>query len=371
LFAGPVLNAGAKASNNSYLVYIGTYTGPTSKGIYVFRFDTKTGNSTEPLLAAETKNPSYLASDASGNFLYAVNEVSDFQGQKSGAVSAFSISKDGKLKLLNQVSSQGEGPCHLSLDKTGKYVLVANYDSGSIAVFPIQRDGKLGEVTTSIKHVGHGPDPQRQEGPHAHQIQTSPDNHFVIAADLGLDELLSYKFDSSHGRLVANNPAYAKVEDASGPRHFAFTPDGHFAYVLEEMRSAVSAFAYDSSSGALNHIQTISNLPADFSGRKEAAEIAVHPSGKFLYASNRGDDSIAVFAIAADWKLSSVEYVKTGGKTPRGFALDPAGSYLLVGNQESDSIVAFRINSKTGRLTLSGQQVHAPSPVSVEFVREK
>jgi 6-phosphogluconolactonase len=372
LSASPVLNAGKNgASSASYLVYVGTYTGPASKGIYVFRFDPSTGGATEPLLAAETKNPSFLAADPGGHFLYAVNEVSDYEGKKSGAVTAFSVGGEGTLKFLNQVPSQGVGPCHVSLDKAGRHVLVANYDSGSVAVFPVTKDGKLGEATASIQHVGHGADPQRQEAAHAHQIRTSPDNHFVIAADLGLDQLLIYKFDSKKGTLTPNNPPYAKVEDASGARHFAFTPDGHFLYVLEEMRSAVSAFAYDAASGTLSHLQTISNVPDDFRGTKEAAEIVVHPSGKFLYASNRGHDSIAVFAIAADGKLSNVEYARTEGKTPRGFALDPTGSYLLVGNQESNNIVIFRVDPKTGRLTVTGQPVHVPSPVSVEFVRVK
>ena len=372
LFATPLQSADKKPGGHaSYLVYVGTYTGPASKGIYLLRFDSTTGQASEPVLAAETKNPSFLAADPRGHFLYAVNEVSDYEGKKSGAVSAFSIERDGKLKLLNQIPSQGEGPCHLSLDRTGKYVLVANYDSGSVAVFPAAPDGKLGQPTASIRHSGHGPDAERQEGPHAHEIMASPDNHFVIAADLGLDQLLSYKFDAKKGTLAANNPPFAKVEDGSGPRHFAFTPNGHYLYVLEEMRSAVSAFAYDAGAGTLSHLQTVSNLPADYHGRKEAAEIFVHPSGKFLYASNRGHDSIAVFAIGADGKLTNVDYVLTGGKTPRGFALDPTGSFLLVGNQESDSIVVFRIDSQTGRLTRSGSEVHVPSPVSVEFVRAR
>jgi 6-phosphogluconolactonase len=372
LSAAAVLHAGNNpGKGSSYFVYVGTYTGPTSKGIYVFRFDSATGQATEPVLAAETKNPSFLAAQPAGHFLYAVNEVSDFEGKKSGAVSAFAIEVNGNLKSLNEVPSQGAGPCHLSLDKTGKYVFVANYDSGSIAAFPIGSDGKLGQPTATIQHSGHGPDPERQEGPHAHEILPSPDNHFVVASDLGLDELLSYKFNARNGTLTANTPAYAKTEDASGPRHFAFTPNGKYVYVLEEMRSAVSGFAYDAGSGRLTHIQTISSLPADFGGHKEAAEIAVHPSGKFLYASNRGHDSIAVFAIAPDGKLSNIEYVPTGGKTPRGFALDPTGSNLLVGNQESDSIAVFRIDPATGRLKMSGPGIQVPSPVSIELVRER
>ncbi len=357
------------AGKQNYMVYVGTYTGPMSKGIYFFRFDAATHRATTPELAGETANPSFLAADRSGRYLYAVNEISDYQGQKSGAVSAFSIDrKSGKLTFLNQVSSRGAGPCYVTLDKTGKYVLVANYDSGTVAVFPILADGKLGEASGFVQHTGKGTDPERQEGPHAHQIELSRDNRFAIAVDLGLDKLLIYKFDPAKGTLLPNNPAFAAVDPGSGPRHFAFTPNSRFAYVLEEIRSAVTGFAYDSATGALRKLQTISNLPESFNGRKEAAEIAVHPSGKFLYASNRGHDSIAVFGIGNDGKLTNVEYASTGGKTPRGFALDPTGSYLLVGNQESNNIVVFQIDSKTGRLKPTGQILQVPTPVDVKFV---
>jgi 6-phosphogluconolactonase len=364
----PAAQATAK-KRTSFLVYIGTYTGPVSKGIYVFRFDAATGRTSNPQLAAETKNPSFLAADPTGRFLYAVNEVSDYEGKQTGAVSAFAIERpSGKLRFLNQVASEGAGPCHVSLDHTGKHVLVANYDGGSVAVFPVSQDGKLGAPTASVKHSGHGPDPERQEAPHAHEIEVSPDNRFAIVADLGLDELLSYRFDREKGTLSPNDPPYAKVDPGSGPRHFAFTPDGKFLYVLEEMRSAITGFSYDAKSGAMTPLQTVSSVPADFGGRKEAAEIAVHPSGKFLYASNRGHDSIAVFSIAADGKLTNLEYTPTGGKTPRGFGIDPTGSYLILGNQDSNAIVIFRIDPNTGRLTPSKHTLQVASPVSVEFV---
>ena len=354
---------------HSYFVYVGTYTGPVSKGIYVFRFDPATGQASSPELAAETRNPSFLAADRSGRFLYAVNEVSDYQGHKSGAVSAFSIDHaSGKLTLLNQVSSRGAGPCYVSLDKNDKYVLVANYDSGTVAVFPVLNDGKLGEASAFVQHAGHGADPERQDSPHAHQIEVSSDNRFAIAADLGLDKLLIYKFDPAKGALAANNPAFAEVDAGSGPRHFAFTPNGRFVYVLEEMRSAVTTFSYDAQTGTLRKLQTISSLPKDFNGEKEAAEIVVHPSGKFVYASNRGHDSIAVFAIGPDGRLSILEHVLTGGKTPRGFALDRTGSYLFAGNQGSNNIVIFHIDSKTGRLKATGQMLQVPTPVSVVFI---
>jgi 6-phosphogluconolactonase len=356
---------------NSYIVYVGTYTGPASKGIYAFRLDESTGRATSLGLAGETANPSFLAPDFNGKYLYAVNEQSDFQGQKSGAVSAFLIDRgNGKLTPLNQVSSHGAGPCYITLDKNGNFVLVANYDSGTVATFPVQADGKLGEAASVIQHSGHGSDPERQEAPHAHEIELSPDNRFAVAADLGLDKLLVYKFDATSGKLQANDPAYAELDPGSGPRHFAFTPDGKFAYVLAEMKSTVTAFSYDSQTGALHKMQTISSLPPGFKGHNDAAELVVSPSGKFVYASNRGSDTIAVFSVASDGKLASVEYAPTQGKTPRGFRIDPSGSYLFAANQESNNVVIFHVDKKSGKLKATGQVLEAPTPVDVKFVKE-
>ena len=368
-FAASGSQAANKHGAKSYFGYVSTYTGPVSKGIYVFRFDPATGKATKPELAGETKNPSFVAADPQGRYLYAVNEVSDYQGQKSGAVSAFAIDrKTGNLTLLNQVASRGAGPCYVTVDKTGKYVMVANYDSGTVAAFPILKDGKLGEATAFVQHEGHGTDPERQEGPHAHQIRLSPDNRFAIAVDLGLDKLLIYKFDPQQGTLIPNQPAFADVEHGSGPRHFAFTPNGKYAYVLEEMKSAVTAYSYDPKAGSFHALESISTLPDDYRGSKEAAEIEVAPSGKFVYASSRGHNSIAVFAIGGEGKLTTVEIVPTQGKTPRGFSLDPTGQYLLVGNQESNNVVEFKIDQNTGRLKATGEVLEAPTPVSVMFV---
>jgi 6-phosphogluconolactonase len=372
----PLLSARSPARRtsrpkNSFFVYVGTYTDSTSKGIYLFRWaDGARAGSIS--LGAETVNPSWLAADPSGRFLYAVNEVASYQGQKSGAVSSFSIdARTGKLQFLNQVSSKGTDPCYLALDRTGKYVLVANYSSGTVAVFPRHQDGKLGQASAVMQHTGHGPDPDRQEGPHAHEIELTSDNRFAVAADLGLDELLIYRFHPGDGKLEASHPAFAKLDPGSGPRHFAFTPNGKFAYVLAEMGSTVTAFGFDSSTGVFDKLQTLSSLPKDFKGHKEAAEIAVHPSGKFVYASNRGDDSIAVFAIGAQGTLTFVERTPTQGKTPRGFAIDPTGSYLLVANQDSDNVVVFAINLTTGRLHPTGTILNVPKPVALEFVRSE
>ncbi len=366
------LPAGAQKghSNRSYLVYVGTYTGPGSKGIYVYRFDAVTGQATSLGLAAETVNPSFLAIAPSRRFLYAANEVSDYQGQKSGGVSAFAIdAKSGKLSLLNEVSSRGAGPCYVSLDKSGKYVLVANYDAGSVAVFPVLKDGKLGEVSAVVQHSGHGADLKRQEGPHAHEIEVSGDNRFAIAADLGLDELLVYRFDRTKGTLAANNPPFAKVDPGAGPRHFAFHPNGKILYVINEMRSTITGFSYDAAHGRLRPLDTVSTLPDGFKGENDTAEIEVHPDGKFLYGSNRGHDSIAVFSVDPATGIHKfLESVSTNGKTPRNFAIDPTGTYLFAANQKSNDVVIFKIDQQTGHLTPTGQILEAPSPVCVKFV---
>lgn len=370
VLAMPLLWAQKSSSKNTYRVYVGTYTGPTSKGVYAFPFDTTSGKAGSLELVAETTSPSFLAIDPKRQHIYAANEISDYQGQKSGAVSAFAVdSKSGKLSFLNQVSSHGAGPCHLAVDKTGKYVIVANYDSGTVAAFPIQKDGNLGDASAVVQHKGHGQDAERQEGPHAHDITISPDNRFVIANDLGLDQLLVYRFDAAKGTLTANQPPYASVEPGAGPRHSAFLPSARFFYALNEMGGSLTAFSYDAHQGVLQHVQTISTLPPDFKDKNESAEVVVHPSGKFLYASNRGPDTIAVFAIdPAKGTLKFVQSVPTGGKAPRNFAIDPAGKYLLAANQDSNNIVVFRIDPKTGRLTATGQVLDAPSPVCVLFV---
>jgi 6-phosphogluconolactonase len=368
-------DAAPPPNSHDYFAYVGTYTedGSASKGIYVYRFDGKTHKLTSIGLAAQTINPSFLAIDPSRRFLYAVNEVGNYQSKKSGAVSAFEIDHStGKLKFLNQVASGGADPCYISVDATGKYVLVANYTGGSIAVFPVLKDGRLGDASAFIQHTGHGTNPQRQEGPHAHSIDSSPDNRFAIVDDLGLDETFVYKFDETKGSLALEQDAGAKADAGAGPRHFTFAPNGKFAYVLNEMGSTVSVLSYHASDGVLKRLQTISTLPQDFTAHNDAAEIQVHPSGKFLYASNRGHDSIAVFAINGDkGTLSLVEYAPTKGSSPRNFTIDPTGSLLLVGNEKSDNVVVFRINQDSGRLTPSGTVLDVPQPVCIRFMAVK
>jgi 6-phosphogluconolactonase len=358
--------------SGKYFVYVGTYTedGSKSKGIYAYRFDPATSEITAIGLVAETINPSFVALHPNRRFLYAVNEVGKYKGQSSGAVSAFAIDRvKGKLTLLNEVSSRGADPCYITLDKTGKYVLVANYTGGSVAVFPVLEDGRLGEATAFVQHHGHGTNPERQEGPHAHSIDLSPDNLFAVVDDLGLDQVIAYRFDETKGSLTPNEPAFAKADAGAGPRHLAFHPNGKSAYVINEMQSTVTAFAYDNAGGALRSRQTVSTLPKGFTGHNDDAEVQVHPSGKFLYASNRGHDSIAVFAIEpVKNTLKLVEHVPTQGKTPRSFEIDPTGSLLFAENQKSDNIVVFRIDGKTGRLTPTGKVLEVAAPVCVKFV---
>jgi 6-phosphogluconolactonase len=361
-------SAGGAASGKT-LVYVGTYTDHGSKGIYVYRFDSTTGQVTSLGLAAESTEPSFLAVDPSEHFLYAVNEVDSYKNQHTGAVSSFAIdSATGKLSLLNEVSSRDAGPAHITLDQTGKYVLVSNYTLGSVAVFPVLADGRLGDFSAFVQHKGSSVNMDRQEGPHAHAFALAPDNRFAIVADLGLDKLIAYPFDATAGRL-GQEPHITKTRAGAGPRHLVFDPSGKFLYVINELQSSVVSYSYDAMRGELHELKTISTLPEKFIANNDAAEIAVHPSGKFLYASNRGHDSIAVFSVdPAKGALSRIEFVPTKGKTPRNFAIDPTGSWLLVANQASDNVVVFRIDSKTGHLTPTGQMVSVPSPACVKFV---
>jgi 6-phosphogluconolactonase len=367
--------AGASSSGSGdVLVYFGTYTGEKSKGVYVSRLDVASGALTPPELAGETTSPSFLAVHPSRNFLYAVNEVRTFEGKESGSVSAFAIDrKTGKLTALNQQASAGRGPAHLVVDKAGRNVLVANYGGGSVAVLPIGTDGALKPASAFIQHTGASVNAERQKGPHAHSINLDPANRFAYAADLGLDKVLIYRFNAEKGSLVANDPPFASVEPGAGPRHFAFHPDGRFAYVINEMHVTVTAFSRDRDRGALTELQTISTLPPGRSVETgySTADVQVHPSGRFLYGSNRGHDSIVVFAI--DEKTGRLTYVEnrpTQGSTPRGFGIDPSGTYLLAANQRSDTVVVFRIDRQTGRLTPTGHTIAVGAPVCVKFVQK-
>lgn len=370
LFHADTLSS-ARTKGESYILYVGTYTKSESKGIYAYRFDAASGQLTSLGLAAETSNPSFLTADAGRGFLYAVNEIRQYNGTQGGAVTAFAMDRrSGKLSRLNERGSRGADPCYISLDKTGHYALVANYTGGSIAVLPLLESGQLAPASVFVQDTGSGPNHERQERPHAHWIETTDDNRFAIMADLGIDKLLVYHFDARTGSLTPNEPPAANLQPGAGPRHLAFRPDDKFAYVINELQSTITAFSYDAARGVLQPMQTISTLPQDFRGSNTAAEIRVHPSGKFLFASNRGHDSIAVFSIEdSTGRLTLVGHFRTEGKTPRHFAFDPTGSHLLVANQDSSNIVLFSIDAATGRLTETSQIRNVASPVCLLFVR--
>jgi 6-phosphogluconolactonase len=366
--------ATALAAPSSYLMYVGTYTGGKSKGIYAFRFDPASGKLESLGVAAEIKSPSFLAAHPSGKYLYAVSEIDDFDGKKTGGVAALAIDKaTGKLTKLNEAPSGSAGPCHLTVDKAGKHVLVANYGGGSVAAIAIGDDGKLGEMTADIKHKGSSVNQSRQKEPHAHSINLDAANKFAVAADLGLDQLLVYKFDGAKGTLTANDPPHTKMKPGAGPRHFAFHPNGKHAYAINELDCTMTALAYDADKGTLKEIHTLSTLRPDekHQGGWSTADVHVHPSGKFLYGSNRGHDTIVAFSIdPASGKLTYVENQSTRGKTPRNFAIDPSGKWLLAENQSSDTIAVFSINEDTGKLEPAGDLVECPAPVCIQFVAE-
>jgi 6-phosphogluconolactonase len=356
-----------------FWAYVGTYTGGNgpnqSRGIYLMELDLQSGKLSSPRLAGESINPSFVAIHPSGRFLYAVNEIGEFKGQHSGAVSAFAIEPSGMLRPLNQQSSVGSGPCHLVVDGLGKNVLVANYGSGSVACLPIDVDGRLGPHSSFIQHEGSGSHPRRQEGPHAHSINLDAEGRFAIVADLGLDRVFVDSFDAQHGKLTPHQPPFTNVAPGSGPRHFAFHPQGRFGYVINEMANTVTAFAYDAEKGTLSEVQTISTVPNAYKGRSSTAEVRVHPSGRFLYGSNRGHDSIAIFAVdEGTGKLKALGLEPTQGKNPRNFAIDPTGAFLLAENQDSNSIVVFRIETETGALKPTGQILRVGKPVCIKLI---
>lgn len=364
--AATICFATSAACAKSLPVYFGTYTGgDSSKGIYHSTLDLESGKLSDPALAAEARNPSFLEIHPTGKFLYAVSESGG-----AGSVSAYAINEDGSLTFLNQQPSGGSGPCHVNIDHAGRNVLVANYGSGSASVIPIKSDGSLAEPTGFVQHTGSGPNPKRQQGPHAHSINVSPDDRFAFVADLGIDKIMIYKLDTEKGTITPNDPPFAKLKPGAGPRHFAFAPGGRHAYVINELDCTITAFVYDSASGALTEIQTVPTLPETFDGSNTCAEVRVHPTGRFLYGSNRGHDSIAVYQInRRKGTLTLVEHETADIKTPRNFNVDPTGNFCLVANQGSDTVVVFRINPKTGALEPTGHRTTIEKPVCIRFLQ--
>lgn len=348
-------------------VYIGTYTRGKggAKGIYRAELDVQTGKLSPPVLAAETPNPSFLEIHPNGRFLYAVGEMGN-----GGGVTAFAIDRDaGTLAPINSRPSGGRGPCHLNLDSGGRVVLVANYGSGSVAAIPVRPDGGLAEPSCTVRHTGSGPNPRRQKGPHAHSINPGPRDRYAYAADLGIDKVMIYRLDAAKGTLAAADPPCATLKPGAGPRHLVFEPAGRCAYVINELDCTITAFRQDPATGALKNIQTVTTLPEGFAGRNTCAEVRAHPSGRFLYGSNRGHDSIAVYRVdPGNGTLSLVEHETAGIKTPRNFTIDPTGRFCLVANQDAGSVVVFRIDAKTGALAPTGHRIAVGKPVCIRFL---
>lgn len=355
--------ASAKEHNANYFLYAGVY----GKGIYGFRFNANNGRLQPIGLAGAIVNPSWVTVGPHERFLYAVSEV---EGQNNGAVAAFAIDRQtGALRELNSMSSAGVSPCHIGIDHTGKMLLVANYGTGSVGVFPIQPDGSLGAMSTLLIAEGHSVNSHRQEGPHAHEVVISADNRFAYVPDLGLDEIRIYRIDPEHAAATPNDPPFAKEDPGMGPRHIAFGAGEKYAYLATELKSFVTVFSHDAQNGSLTAIQKVSTLPEGFTGENAPAEIVVDDAEKFVYATNRGANTIAVFAIdGATGKLRQIQNISSEGNFPRGFAIDPTGRYAFAGNQKSDNFAVFRVDRATGRLTFTGENIKLSSPVGFAFV---
>lgn len=348
-------------------IYIGTYTSGTSEGIYVADFDSSSGAIGNLRVAVKTENPSFLAKHPTLPVIYAVGEMVKEPDGDGGTVSAFRMEESGGLAPINRASSVGAGPCHVAVAPSGKHVAVANYSGGSTALLPIDDTGALGKASAFIQHEGSSVNAERQEGPHAHSVTFDASGKYLVVADLGIDKLAIYRYDVGTGALKAiDTPAVLKP--GAGPRHTKFHPKLPVIYSVNELDSTVTAFAFDVASGATKELQTITTLPSKFVGMNTTAEIRVHPSGQFMYASNRGHDSIAVFGVErASGKLSAKGQTSTGGSTPRNFNVEPSGKYLIVANQKSDSVVTFSIDGKTGALKQVGEPLSVPVPVCVLF----
>jgi 6-phosphogluconolactonase len=338
-------------------------------GIYRGRLDLATGKVSIAGRAAEAQQPSFLALHPTGRYVYLANAMREFRGEPGGALGAYRIEASGDLALLNEQPSRGTSTCHLTVDRTGRHLLAVNYGTGSVIVRAIGDDGRLGDATAFIQHEGHSVDPRRQKGPHAHSVNLDAANRFAFVADLGLDKVMVYRFDAAAGTLAPHDPPWVATEPGFGPRHFAFHPSGRFACVLNEMASSVTAMAYDAAAGVLTPIHTVTMLPEGFDGRNTGAEVTVHPSGRFAYASNRGHDSIAIFRVdEKTGRLTPAGHASTRGKRPRHFAIDPSGRFLLAANRDSNTIVAFRIDAETGALEPTGSTAEVPGAICILMV---
>ncbi|CAN5874006.1 lactonase family protein [soil metagenome] len=360
-----------KKNSREMLLYVGTYTNKTSEGIYVYKFNLETGALEKLHTVKNVVQPSYLTIDEDEKYLYAVNETEQYEGKKSGAVSAFAIDqKTGDLKFLNKVPSLGGAPCFIIVSENERYVLVANYLGGNVSVFPIEAGGKLGASVDLQQNIGTGPNKNRQEAAHAHSINLDNKNRYAIVCDLGIDKVFIYEFDSKTGKLKPNpNQNFYQTKPGAGPRHFAFHENGKFAFLINELDTTISSLAFDAEKGTLKEIQIVSTLPENFKGSNTCADIHVSPNGRFLYGTNRGHDSLVVFEIdEKTGRLNYVEHTSTGGKTPRNFTIAPNGKFLLAANQNSDSIIVFRVDEKTGKLTKTANKAAVSMPVCLKLI---
>jgi 6-phosphogluconolactonase len=347
--------------------YVGGYASNDQKGIHLCSLNTQTGELSIKQGFSGVINPSYLCLSPNKQFLYAVNETGKFKEISGGSITAFAIDQnDHSLRLLNQQASHGGSPCYVCVDQQSAYVFLANYNGGNAASYAIQPDGSLSEALSIVQHEGSSVNPRRQKKAYAHSIVLSPDNRFAFVADLGIDKLMIYR--CQEGKLIANQPPFVQVQPGAGPRHFTFHPNGKLAFLINELDCTLMSFTYDADKGALHAIQTVPSLPQDYSGNNTCADIHVHPSGKFLYGSNRGHDSIVAYAIAENGTLTYIAHESTQGKTPRNFALDPQGHFLLAANQETGNIVSYRIDAQSGKLTPTGHAIEINRPVCIKFL---
>jgi 6-phosphogluconolactonase len=369
-----VRGAGGTTTEGDRMLYVGTYTEKTaSKGIYRMRLSPRSGALAIDGVAAETLNPSFIALSPDGSAAFAVNEVGQLDGQAGGGVTAFARDgASGSLRALGRELTKGADPCYVSTDRSGRFLFVANYTGGSVAMYPVIAGGGIGPMAAFIQHHGHGPDAERQEGPHAHCVIPDPMNRFVLVADLGLDRIMVYRFDAAAGVLNTATAGQGMLAPGAGPRHLAFHPNGRVLYVTNELNSTVTAFRYDPETGSLTELQTVPSISEPTTVENFPADIHLHPSGRFLYMSNRGHNSIAAFAIdAATAKLTPIQLTSTEGDWPRNFAIDPGGEFLIVANQRSDSIHSFRIDSTSGKLRSTGHRVSVPAPVCLRWFAER
>jgi len=362
-------NSQSQQLNREYFVFVGTYSPSDQQGIHVYRMDAS-GTLKRLHGISGVSNPSFLAVSPNQRYLYCVNETGNFQGQETGGVSAFAIDPEtAELTFLNEQPSKGKGPCYVTVDQTNRYVLVANYGGGSVAMLPIEENGRLGQPCDHHQHEGSSVNERRQQGPHAHAFVIDPTNTYAYAPDLGIDKIMIYKLDHEHGKLIPNDPPFAAVKPGSGPRHFTFHPNGKLAYAIQELSSEITTFVFDQETGALNEIQTLSTLPEDFNGNNSCADIHISPNGMFLFGSNRGHNSLAIYSIEpTTGKLEFVGHESTRGETPRNFNIAPSGQFLLAANQNTDNIIPFELDQETGSLTPTGQEIEVSKPVCVKYM---